>query len=194
MVKIDDGSGVKVPTQVSSCSKGDAFGELALLNNKPRAASIVCTWDSHFAVLDKNDYKRILAKVHEMKMTQKVEFLHSLPMFKNWTRIAMQKLTFYFRDKVFQRKQVLYRPGDLPTEIFLIKDGLVQVTKDMQVTTKPSHMKTTKTFTVHAELVLLGKGESIGHEEAINDTKHSMTYICHSSTVSVLSISRDVRL
>jgi CRP-like cAMP-binding protein len=35
---------------------GKSFGELALVNNRPRAATIVCKADSHFAVMSKNDY------------------------------------------------------------------------------------------------------------------------------------------
>jgi CRP-like cAMP-binding protein len=45
---------------VLTLSDGYSFGELALEDNKPRAASILCLEDSHFAVLEKEDYKRIL--------------------------------------------------------------------------------------------------------------------------------------
>lgn len=37
------------------------FGELGLLNNLPRSATIVAREDSEFAVLQGEDYKNILA-------------------------------------------------------------------------------------------------------------------------------------
>ena len=37
--------------------KNDAFGELALINDQPRSATIVCTKDCHFAVLSKENCK-----------------------------------------------------------------------------------------------------------------------------------------
>ena len=42
---------------------GKSFGELALINNKPRAATIKCLTDCHFAVISKNVYERILKKI-----------------------------------------------------------------------------------------------------------------------------------
>lgn len=39
---------------------GAAFGELAILENKPRAATVVCKTDCLFASLHKTDYRNIL--------------------------------------------------------------------------------------------------------------------------------------
>jgi CRP-like cAMP-binding protein len=42
---------------------GHSFGELALINNKPRAATIHCEEGCHFAVMSKKDYKECLIKI-----------------------------------------------------------------------------------------------------------------------------------
>lgn len=47
-------------------SPGSYFGELALLNNKPRAASIYATSDCVVAYLDKNAFKRLCGPVEEI--------------------------------------------------------------------------------------------------------------------------------
>lgn len=44
-------------TQLKS---GKSFGELALIKNKPRAATIRCVEDCHFAVMSKDDYEKVL--------------------------------------------------------------------------------------------------------------------------------------
>lgn len=41
--------------------QGQSFGELALLDNRPRAATIICEEDSHFAVLEKKSFTEILS-------------------------------------------------------------------------------------------------------------------------------------
>ena len=42
-------------------SNGDSFGELSLIEKKPRAASVICESDSYFLVLDKDAFMRIIA-------------------------------------------------------------------------------------------------------------------------------------
>jgi len=42
---------------------GQSFGELALINDKPRAATIMCLTDCYFAVIDKSDYAKVLKKI-----------------------------------------------------------------------------------------------------------------------------------
>ena len=42
--------------------EGTSFGELALLTKKPRAATIVCKTDCHFAIFDKEHFDTILSK------------------------------------------------------------------------------------------------------------------------------------
>ncbi len=49
---------IEVKTQKS----GESFGELSLLENKARSATVICKTDSHFAILDKTNYDRILSK------------------------------------------------------------------------------------------------------------------------------------
>lgn len=48
---------------VKQYKKGDFFGELALLNDAPRAASIVATTDVKVATLGKNAFQRLLGPV-----------------------------------------------------------------------------------------------------------------------------------
>ncbi len=55
--KIGEGEGQRVKVMV----QGQSFGELALLDNKPRAATIICEEDCHFAVLEKINFTEILS-------------------------------------------------------------------------------------------------------------------------------------
>lgn len=50
--------------KVKLLNKGMAFGELALIDNKPRSATIICEEDSHFALLDKQSFAEILSLLY----------------------------------------------------------------------------------------------------------------------------------
>ena len=46
--------------EVVKLKTGGSFGELALVNDKPRAATIRCISDCYFAVLDRDAYEKII--------------------------------------------------------------------------------------------------------------------------------------
>lgn len=48
--------------EIKILNAGLSFGELALIENKPRAATIICKEDCGFAVLDKRNFDVILSK------------------------------------------------------------------------------------------------------------------------------------
>jgi CRP-like cAMP-binding protein len=45
---------------IVTLKSGQMFGELGIMMNKPRAASIVAKTNTHFAVIPSSDYKLIL--------------------------------------------------------------------------------------------------------------------------------------
>lgn len=49
--------------EVITLTEGQSFGELALINSKPRAATIRAVTDCSFGVISRYDYKRIIEKI-----------------------------------------------------------------------------------------------------------------------------------
>ena len=54
--------------KVVNLQEGNSFGELALINDKPRAATITCEQDCTLGYISRNDYKRILEKIERRKV------------------------------------------------------------------------------------------------------------------------------
>jgi hypothetical protein len=48
---------------VAKLRTGASFGELALINNEPRAATIKCITDCSFAILESCDYNKVLKRI-----------------------------------------------------------------------------------------------------------------------------------
>ncbi|KAI8388084.1 cyclic nucleotide-binding-like protein [Radiomyces spectabilis] len=71
----DDGS---PPRKVNRLGKSDYFGELALLNDKPRAATIVAQKHLKCATLDKNAFTRLLGPVVDILRRNSVNYQHIL--------------------------------------------------------------------------------------------------------------------
>ena len=49
--------------EVHKLSEGGSFGELALINDKPRAATLTCLSDCIFAVIGRADYQKFLERL-----------------------------------------------------------------------------------------------------------------------------------
>lgn len=47
--------------EIKILEKGTSFGELALLENKPRAATVACKENCHFATLERQYFDQILS-------------------------------------------------------------------------------------------------------------------------------------
>ncbi len=65
------------PTPVKHYQKGDFFGELALLNDAPRAASVVSKSDVKVATLGKSAFQRLLGPVEGIMRRTKYEGVKS---------------------------------------------------------------------------------------------------------------------
>lgn len=109
---------------------GKAFGELALINNKPRQATIRCVTDCHFAVISKNVYERILKKIEVKNQNKLVDFFQHLPFFDGWSRTALAKLKYVFGHRELLAGQAVVREGAHCDKIYIIRSGEFRVLKN----------------------------------------------------------------
>ena len=116
--------------EVATLPAGCSYGELALIRHKPRAATIRATEDCHFAVLEKIDYQKVFGKIQEKILNQKIDFLKSVVVFKSWNRVAVAKLTYYFKEVELLRGHYLYREGEPCRQTFVIQSGSFEATKN----------------------------------------------------------------
>ena len=64
--------------------EGAGFGDLALVNDKPRTASIVTATRCTLVLVEKTDYNRILKVFMATEQMEKLMFLKKLPGYKSW--------------------------------------------------------------------------------------------------------------
>ena len=183
--------GQRVYQQLAVLKAGSSFGELALIQHASRVASIMCREPTALGVLGRLDYLRILGKAQEAILSRKVDLLQQHPIFTHWSRHSLAKLTYFFHEKIFTRKQVLYRAGEPATAVYLIKTGDLQLVKDISVEIHKNPVKEREKTHFQVEITLVSTGELLGGIEVIKQIPHRYTCFCASTQAEVLCISQD---
>ena len=83
--------------EVNTLSSGQYFGELALIYDSPRTATVQALSSCHIAVLEKEDYDEILADEDVQDLESFIVTLSQCPMFAHWTKMSLRKMSYYFK-------------------------------------------------------------------------------------------------
>ncbi|KAI0885424.1 camp-dependent protein kinase regulatory subunit [Annulohypoxylon maeteangense] len=122
-----DGMGSKV----SNIQAGGSFGELALMYNAPRAATVIssdagCTlW-----ALDRVTFRRILMESTFARRRLYESFLEEVPLLSSLTPYERSKIADALETKKFPKGYTIIRQGDIGKSFFLLEDGECDAYKD----------------------------------------------------------------
>ena len=84
-------------------SSGQSFGEKALLDDAPRAATIVALQECYFAVIGRDDYKKCLQRIEQRANSKRMEFFRHIPILQHWTRNQLSRLVDSFTERNYLR-------------------------------------------------------------------------------------------
>lgn len=117
-------NGIATMKKVRNMGPGNYFGEVALSTDKPRSASVIAAEDVHVVSLTKRSYKAIFeASIRMLEM--KAKFFEDF--FNNCGKDLANKFAYVFKERTYEYGQVFYSEGDQANEVFLLKEGEVQV-------------------------------------------------------------------
>lgn len=111
-------------------SDGATFGELALLYNSPRAASVFTQSPSKLFTLDRVTFKRIMVAKLSEKRRHSQEVLASIDVFSHIPDSLRLRISDALHPVSFKKGEVVLREGDIGRDFYLIDEGSVNVTKD----------------------------------------------------------------
>lgn len=101
---------------------GDAFGELSLVSDAPRAASAVAHGvGCQLASLSRAAWQGSLRSAMQQNVTDKMDVLRALPAFTRMDHAALQRLSYYFKPLVAPRRTTLFRQGDAEGTVYLVR-------------------------------------------------------------------------
>ncbi|GMI26746.1 hypothetical protein TrRE_jg9537 [Triparma retinervis] len=112
---------------------GGAFGERALLTSEPRAATVTCTVNCDFLVIQRRDYLRVLRETHEREFTGKMAFLKTVRYLENLPNQVCEEIAQKFSKKRYGANQVIVKEGSKKTHLHILRNGECRVLKKVDM-------------------------------------------------------------
>ncbi|NXL66827.1 KGP2 kinase, partial [Chordeiles acutipennis] len=164
---------------LSSIPAWTAFGELAILYNCTRTASVkaityVKTW-----ALDREVFQNIMRVTAQKRQEQYRSFLRSVSLLKNLPEDKLTKIMDCLEVEYYDKGDYIIREGEEGNTFFIIAKGKVIVTQSTADHSQPQLIKN------------LHKGDYFGEKALISDDVRSANVIADEYNVECLVIDRE---
>ena len=128
------------PTFLKQYQAGEAFGELALLYNAPRAATITANDVCVLWKLDRDTFNHIVKDAAQRRREKYESFLGQVPIFETMEPYERSKLADAFTEKRVAAGEMIIREGEPGNELFLLQAGSAIATKTLQAGQAPTQV------------------------------------------------------
>lgn len=118
---------------VNTMNAKDSFGELALLHNTPRSATVLTLEKTTLWGLDRKTFRNALETVNAQNYQENRQFIDSVPLFQILTNSQKDALVGSLSTLKFRTGEKVVIEGDPGDLFYLIKEGLVSCTKGGKV-------------------------------------------------------------
>merc|ERR1711874_924673 len=109
-------------------NKGN-FGELALLYNMPRAASVRAETDGSLWALDRQTFRKIVLKSAFQKRKMYESFLENVPLLKHLERYERENIAVALVSQAFGSGDKVVSQGDRANGMYFVESGTLVVLK-----------------------------------------------------------------
>lgn len=158
---------------------GEVFGELALLYNAPRAATITATEPSVCFSLDRNTFNHIVKNASIQQREKYDLFLNKVEILQELEPYERSKISDCLELETFKKGDEVIKQGETGDTFYLIQDG----TAEAVVTDEAGNKSTVLTYSPH---------DYFGELALLNDETRKATIVATSDTLVVASMSKKV--
>jgi len=141
--------------KVKECKAGDAFGELALLYNCPRAATVSAHERCVLWQLDRESFNHIVKDASQKRRNRYEEFLKSVPILQSMDTYERSTMCDALAGKSYNKGDVIVKQGDAGDTFFILEEGECLVEKVYVAGTPAQEVMQYKRGDYFGELALL---------------------------------------
>lgn len=109
--------------KVFEAGAGFAFGELALLYNAPRTATITAATQSEVWCLDRTAFRNLVVKSSEAKFKEYVQFLGGVDCLADLSSDERAALAEVLEEEEFEEDEAIVEQGERDDKMFILRQG-----------------------------------------------------------------------
>ncbi|XP_013858163.1 cGMP-dependent protein kinase 2 [Austrofundulus limnaeus] len=158
---------------------GTAFGELAILYNCKRTATVKAVSESHIWTLDRQTFQSIMMRTTQARNEEYFSFLRSVSLLQELPEEKLARIVDCLEVDYFEKGEYIIREGEEGDTFFIIAKGEVLVTQSTEGFTEPQEIKT------------LGVGDYFGEKALISEDVRSANIVCNENDTQCLVVDRD---
>lgn len=150
---------------VKSCQAGDAFGELALLYNCPRAASVVAADKVVLWQLDRETFNHIVRDAAQKRRERYEDFLKNVPILETMEAYERMQMCDALQNETIPAGSKIVQQGDAGDKFYILEEGEAVATKVYTPGSPPQ------------EVLKYGAGDYFGELALLNNETRAATVI-----------------
>lgn len=127
---------------LSTISPGKIFGELAILYNCQRTATIKAATPCRLWAIKRQSFQTIMMRSGMIRTAEYIDFLKSVPIFKQLTDESLSKLSDRVEETDYANGEYIVRQGARGDTFFIIQRGRVKVTIKAQGSEEEKFVRT----------------------------------------------------
>lgn len=113
--------------KVCSYAGQGSFGELALMYNTSRAATVQAVSDGVLWLMDRNTFRRIVLKAAFQKRQRYEEFIKDVPVLKELSSFERLNVADALVSRIYEDNECILSQGEAGKEMYFIESGAVRV-------------------------------------------------------------------
>lgn len=163
----DQVTGKKHNQIVGELEEGAAFGELALLHDSRRRATIVCKEPSEFLTIDKPDFDMVLRKNHEREWNTRLAYLKKHPLFAEWSAASLNFAVEGSQIAEYPANSIILKDLSVNSErIFIIVQGRCQIVQRVELSSDRNSLRIgQREFALPKTLEDCNRPRQLGHRD-----------------------------
>ncbi|KAH8329550.1 hypothetical protein KR074_012577 [Drosophila pseudoananassae] len=114
---------------VGNFGPATVFGELAILYNAPRQATIQAATDAHVWKISRETFRAIMQISGSREREENLQFLRSAPFLQELDQSLLHKVVDLLQRKFYETDTCIVRQGEVGNEFYIIRCGTVTIKK-----------------------------------------------------------------